>query len=145
MKRVRVHTNLVHSGRIRLPGSFGRRRSLQNAGYTALLNNFGAGYAGLAHLATLPMCGIKIDRCLTSAVDTDAASRAIVVSLVRLAGELGLDVNAEGVENMAQMEIVKVAERGSFQGFALSRPMTLKRAIQWAAPGQVAPVTGTHG
>ncbi len=118
---------------------------LQNAGFSVFPDGFGMGYAGLAHLATLPMSGIKIDRGLTSAVDSDTASRAVAVSLVRLAGELGLDVIAEGVENMAQMEILKAAGCSSFQGFAVSRPMTLKRAIQWAAPDQASPATGTHG
>lgn len=106
-------------------------RKLKDAGYRIFLDDFGMGYAGLAHLAGLPCSGIKIDRGLTSAVDTNSTSRAIVTALVRLANELGLDVVTEGVETMAQMEIVRAAGCSVFQGYAVARPMPLSRAISW--------------
>ncbi len=118
---------------------------LRRAGYKVLLDDFGMGYAGLAHLSLLPISGLKVDRGLTSAVDTDNASRAIVVSLVRLAKKLGLELVVEGVENMAQIEIVRQAGCATFQGYAVSRPMKLKRAIQWAALDHATVRTGTDG
>lgn len=117
---------------------------LREAGFTVFLDDFGMGYAGLAHLAALPSNGLKIDRGLTSAVDTDDTSRSIVVAMVRLARELGLEVVAEGVENMAQMELVRRAGCSVFQGHAVARPMTLNRAITWARNDQSS-ATGTEG
>ncbi|MEO1537884.1 MAG: EAL domain-containing protein [Pseudomonadota bacterium] len=105
---------------------------LRDSGFRVFLDDFGMGYAGLAHLAKLPCNGLKIDRGLSCAVDTDATSRSIVVTLIRLADELGLDVVAEGVETMPQLEIVRQAGCHLFQGYAVARPMTLRRAIAWA-------------
>ena len=126
-----------------MPGRLIER--LRGAGFTVLLEGFGAGNAGLGCLAALPMSGIKIDCRLTSVVDSDTASRAIIVALVRLARDLGLDVIAEDVENIAQMDILREAGCAHFQGSAVSRPMTLKRAIQWAGPDQVTASSGTNG
>ena len=117
---------------------------LREAGFTVFLDDFGMGYAGLAHLAALPSNGLKIDRGLTSMVDTDATSRSIVVAMVRLARELGLEIVAEGVENMAQMELVHRAGCSVFQGHAVARPMTLNRAITWARNDR-SRATGTDG
>jgi len=117
---------------------------LRNTGFRVFLDDFGMGYAGLAHLASFPFNGLKIDRGLSSAVDTSDTSRAIVVALVKLAHELGLDVVTEGVENEHQMEIIRQAGCAVFQGYAVARPMPLKRALEWAA-FDVEPGTGTTG
>lgn len=119
--------------------------SLDAAGFKIMLDDFGTGYAGLAHLALLPITGLKIDRGLTSGVDNDPTCRSIVTALVRLARELDLDVIAEGVENMNQLEIVHQAGCEHFQGFAIARPMQLKRAIAWARHDHAEPATGTNG
>lgn len=117
---------------------------LRSAGFGVFLDDFGMGYAGLAHLANLPSTGIKIDRSLTSVVDTDTVSRAIVISLVKLGRELGLEIVTEGVENTMQMEIVRNAGCVVFQGYAIAKPMPLKRAIAWSLSGQsrATPKTG---
>lgn len=118
--------------------------ALRDAGYNVYLDDFGMGYAGLAHLALLPANGLKIDRELTSGVEHDDASRTIVVTLVEMALKLGLDVVAEGVENMAQMDIIREAGCTQFQGYAVAKPMPLKRAIEWCLPEQEQG-TGTVG
>ena len=46
-------------------------QELHDAGFTVLLDDFGTGHAGLTHLATLAVSGVKIDRTLTSNVLTD--------------------------------------------------------------------------
>jgi EAL domain-containing protein (putative c-di-GMP-specific phosphodiesterase class I) len=116
---------------------------LRDAGFQVFLDDFGMGYAGLAHLATIPSTGLKIDRGLTSLVDRDPTSRAIVIALIRLAGELGLDAVVEGVENLAQIDIVRRAGCAVFQGFALSHPLPLDQAIVLAQNGFDASVSAT--
>ncbi len=106
--------------------------ALKRAGFKIFLDDFGMGYAGLAHLAFLPTSGLKIDRGLTSAVDSDPTSRSIVVALIGLARQLGLEVVAEGIENTDQMNIILGAGCPVLQGYAIARPMPLKRAIEWA-------------
>lgn len=106
---------------------------LRAAGYAVYLDDFGMGFAGLAHLASLNVSGLKIDRQLTSAVDSDPASKSIVLATTRLAQDLGLDVVAEGVETEDQIETMTDLGCDVFQGYAISRPMPRDDAIIWAS------------
>lgn len=117
---------------------------LHSVGFRIFLDDFGMGYAGLAHLAALPCTGLKIDRGLSSAVDTDPTSRAIVTTLVKLANDLGLDVVTEGVETEEQIAIIQRAGSSIFQGYAIARPMPLEDAIQWVTT-EAGFATGTAG
>lgn len=116
---------------------------LRDAGYSLFLDDFGMGYAGLAHLAALPTTGFKIDKSLSAMVETDDSSRLIVTTLVDLADKLGLEVVAEGVENMAQIKIIQMAGCRVFQGYAVARPLTLQRAITWTKHSQEGVTTRT--
>ena len=117
---------------------------LREAGFQIFLDDFGMGYAGLAHLASLPCTGLKIDRGLSSLVDMKDTSCAIVQALVKLSRELGLEVVIEGVENTTQMAIIHRAGCSVFQGYAIARPMALHDALSWATL-DMSEATGTRG
>ncbi|WP_415920212.1 putative bifunctional diguanylate cyclase/phosphodiesterase [Tateyamaria sp. SN6-1] len=104
---------------------------LREAGFTMLLDDFGIGHAGLAHLASLAVHGIKIDRQLTSAVDRDEKAHHVVMATIDLASKLGVDVIAEGAETHEQIETIMAAGGRCFQGYGIARPMPLKDAIGW--------------
>ena len=105
---------------------------LRAAGFKLMLDDFGIGYAGLAHLASLPVDGIKIDRQLTSAVDGDEKAHHVVTATIDLAGKLGIDIIAEGVETPEQITTIMAEGGRCFQGYAIARPMPLTEAIAWA-------------
>ena len=105
---------------------------LRAAGFKLMLDDFGIGYAGLAHLASLPVDGIKIDRQLTSAVDGDEKAHHVVTATINLAGKLGIDIIAEGVETPEQITTIMAEGGRCFQGYAIARPMPLTEAIAWA-------------
>ncbi|WP_299693034.1 EAL domain-containing protein [uncultured Tateyamaria sp.] len=105
---------------------------LRAAGFTLLLDDFGIGHAGLAHLASLAVHGIKIDRQLTSAVDRDEKAHHVVTATIDLAGKLGVDVVAEGAETAEQITTIMAAGGRCFQGYGIARPMPLEAAIVWA-------------
>lgn len=75
------------------------------------LDDFGTGYSSISHLRDLPITGMKLDRSFTAGV-TDRRTRnaRLALGLVRLAGGLGLDTVAEGVETPQQAQLL--AEQG---------------------------------
>ncbi|MEO1778659.1 MAG: EAL domain-containing protein [Pseudomonadota bacterium] len=105
---------------------------LRDAGFSLMLDDFGIGHAGLAHLASLSIHGIKIDRQLTSAVDRDEKAHHVVTATIDLAGKLGVDVIAEGAETGEQITTIMAAGGRYFQGYGIARPMPLDAAIDWA-------------
>lgn len=77
---------------------------LRQLGYAVWLDDFGTGWAGLAHVLALPVDGLKIDRVVTSAVE--GAGAGVVRAVTGLADDLGLATVAEGIESPAQADLV---------------------------------------
>jgi len=82
-------------------------RELAEAGIRLVLDDFGTGYASLSTLLHHPFKGIKIDRQFVLGIKEDAASRAVVRSVIALSRDLGLDCTAEGVERPEQLNMLR--------------------------------------
>lgn len=74
--------------------------ALRDAGAGIALDDFGTGFSSLSYLAKLPFDTLKIDRSFVSTLAEEASSEKIVRAILRLGRDLGLDVVAEGVEDM---------------------------------------------
>ena len=97
--------------------------TLASYGIGVALDDFGMGYASLAHLRTLPLTEVKVDRGFVSGIENSESDREIVRSLVQLAHGLGLYVTAEGVENAATARWLLDVGCDSAQGYYFSRPV----------------------
>jgi EAL domain-containing protein (putative c-di-GMP-specific phosphodiesterase class I) len=86
------------------------------------IDDFGTGYFSLAYLRRFPVHGIKIDRSFVAEVSRHEKSRAIVRSSVQLAGNLGLRVVAEGVEDGPTADTLLEMGCGFAQGYFFSLP-----------------------
>jgi diguanylate cyclase (GGDEF)-like protein len=82
-------------------------RELAEAGIRLVLDDFGTGYASLSTLLHHPFKGIKIDRQFVLGINQDAASRAVVRSVIALSRDLGMDCTAEGVERPEQLDLLR--------------------------------------
>ena len=101
--------------------SAGRRLELlRAAGVRVAIDDFGTGYS-LARLNALPADALKIDRAFVVRLATDPVSRAVVASVISLAHSLGLHALAEGVENQAQLDVLRDLGCDSAQGWVWSR------------------------
>lgn len=91
--------------------------SLRALGVGIHLDDFGTGYSSLSFLRELPVTGVKIDRSFVR----DAAGRpedlAITEAIVRLGRGLGLETVAEGVETVAQRDLLRRLGCSSAQGY----------------------------
>ena len=97
---------------------------LRLAGLGISLDDFGRGYAGFAHLHSLPLSKLKIDRSLIASLSNSPDDSPIVSSTIILAKRLGLAVVAEGVETRAQVVCLKLAGCDIAQGYHFSRPLS---------------------
>jgi diguanylate cyclase len=71
---------------------------LNQLGVQVSIDDFGTGYSSMAHLKSLPVHELKVDRSFVSQMTSNASDAVIVRSTVDLGRNLGLRVVAEGVE-----------------------------------------------
>jgi len=105
-----------------LPGVVERLMELRQLGVRISLDDFGTGFSTLAWLRTLPVDQIKIDRSFTMDLP-DARALALVKGVLALAHELGIEVIAEGVETVDQLDALRDAGCLLVQGYLLGRPV----------------------
>jgi diguanylate cyclase (GGDEF)-like protein/PAS domain S-box-containing protein len=96
---------------------------LHAAGFEIAFDDFGTGFASLTHLKELPLDRIKIDRSFIINMVDDPSDRKIVECIINLAHGLGLVVTAEGIEDKAQMELLRGMGCDRIQGYLVSRPL----------------------
>jgi diguanylate cyclase (GGDEF)-like protein len=73
-------------------------KALKALGVRVAVDDFGTGYTSLAYLQRLPIDVLKIDRSFVSGMLGDDDSVAIVRAILSLAGALGMETTAEGVD-----------------------------------------------
>ncbi len=95
-------------------------------GISISIDDFGTGYSTMARLLELPIDSIKIDKSFVSNINSDARNYALVKSMVNLAGALGMQVIAEGVETEQQFSILKQMDCTLFQGFLYHPPQPVE-------------------
>jgi diguanylate cyclase (GGDEF)-like protein/PAS domain S-box-containing protein len=91
------------------------------------LDDFGTGYSCLSYLKLLPLCVIKIDLSFVKDILVDKNDVAISRTIMALADALGLEVIAEGVEELEQLECLRKMGCHIFQGFYYSKPLSIDK------------------
>jgi diguanylate cyclase (GGDEF)-like protein len=111
-------------------------RRLSDNGVSLAIDDFGTGYSSLAYLKRLPVNEVKVDRSFVMNMSTDADDAVIVRSTVDLARNLGLRTVAEGVEDAAAWDSLRVLGCDAVQGYHLARPMPATDFRPWLAQYQ---------
>ncbi|WP_237022552.1 EAL domain-containing protein [Herbaspirillum frisingense] len=108
---------------------------LRRAGFAIWIDDFGTGSANLSHLSYARFDGIKIDRLFTSALSTGSPLRSVVPNLLRLAGELDLQVVIEGIETEEQLQLIRgIAPDIHAQGWLFSKALELGEVLLQRPP-----------
>ncbi|HOW59481.1 MAG TPA: EAL domain-containing protein [Candidatus Omnitrophota bacterium] len=108
---------------------------LKEMGIRISIDDFGTGYSSLMYLKTFPINTIKIDKSFVRDVTLDSDDRAITNAIISMAHSLKLDVVAEGVETMEQLELLKSQNCDIIQGFLFSKPIPADEVIALISNG----------
>ncbi len=92
-------------------------------GVRVAIDDFGTGYSSLSLLQRFPIARLKIDQSFVSGVADDAGARSLVRTIIALGESLGLDMVAEGVESVQQLEVLSELHCAKAQGYLISHPV----------------------
>ncbi|MFD0439613.1 putative bifunctional diguanylate cyclase/phosphodiesterase [Streptomyces chartreusis] len=109
-----------------------RLSGLRRLGVRVALDGFGSGYAAITALRRLPVDVLKLDRGLVEGVVESARLHKITSGLLRIAGDLGLQSVADGVDLPEQVVALRAMGCTHGQGMAFSGPLDeyrLRRAL----------------
>ncbi len=96
---------------------------LRGFGVQISLDDFGTGYASIGFLRQFRFEKLKLDRSLVVDAGEDEGCRAMMISSVAIARALKMGVTAEGVETLAQADLVRMAGCDQIQGWLYYRAM----------------------
>jgi diguanylate cyclase (GGDEF)-like protein len=99
-------------------------RELHEIGVRLALDDFGTGYSSLSYLRSFPLDVLKIAKPFVDGVTGRREERSFVRMIIELAGTLGLEVVAEGIETADQLEVLREMGCDLGQGFHLSPPLS---------------------
>jgi diguanylate cyclase (GGDEF)-like protein len=98
-------------------------RQLRDLGVLVVLDRFGVGYASLSRLAQLPADAVKLDLAFPRKTTPHTDDASLLTAVVAVARSLKLKVMAQGVENEAQLELLRRLGCDEGQGFLMSAPL----------------------
>jgi diguanylate cyclase (GGDEF)-like protein/PAS domain S-box-containing protein len=113
-------------------------RSLRDAGLRTAIDDFGTGYSSLSRLASLPVDILKIDKSFVGRLVSDPERAALTGAVVHLGRVLGLDLVAEGVESVHQLQRLEALGVDLVQGYALRGPLDAEAVADLLASGREA-------
>ena len=96
---------------------------LKGLGVRLSIDDFGTGYSSLAYLQQLAVHKLKIDISFVRKILVNSADALIVQAVIALGHSLGLEIIAEGVEELAQAKYLRFLQCDVMQGFLVSKPL----------------------
>ncbi|WP_266064421.1 EAL domain-containing protein [Brucella intermedia] len=105
------------------PGKLGRWiTAARNRNGMVVIDDFGAGYAGLSNLLLLRPDIVKLDAMLVRNIDTDRSRQVLVKGIVEACRSFACMVVAEGVETDGEFSMLSLLGITLMQGFLFGRP-----------------------
>jgi len=94
---------------------------LAAVGVRFALDDFGTGYSSLGYINKFPFKKIKVDRSFVSGPNIGKKSDAIIRAVAEMGATLDMDIVAEGLETIEQVQVVRNAGCTLGQGYYFSR------------------------
>ncbi len=108
-------------------------KHLEELGVRLAIDDFGTGYSSLSYLQQYSVDTLKIDRSFINNLSKNSADDAITAAIIALAHTLGMEVVAEGVETIEQLQSLEKLKCNQAQGFLISQPMPKSDFEKWIA------------
>ncbi|MFJ5759037.1 EAL domain-containing protein [Neobacillus sp. NPDC093182] len=100
-------------------------KELQDNGVDIILDDFGIGYSSISYLVQYPFNTIKIDKSFIEGLE-NKNQRSVCRTLVAMGRNLGMNVVAEGVEELEQYQFLCSIGCHNMQGYYFSRPASVE-------------------
>jgi EAL domain-containing protein (putative c-di-GMP-specific phosphodiesterase class I) len=97
-------------------------RAYKKFGFLTAIDDFGAGYSGLALLVDFQPDIIKLDMGILRGIDTDSVRQRIVRGVLSICHDLGIRVVAEGIETKGERDFFIAHGVSLMQGYFFARP-----------------------
>lgn len=104
-------------------------KALQNRNIHLSIDDFGTGYSALSYLHTLPVNCLKVDRSFVMPITDELDSLGVVPLIVNIARTMGMQVIAEGIENVTQLKQLQQLGCGYGQGYLFKEAVPAEAAI----------------
>jgi len=106
-----------------------KMQALKQLGISFSMDDFGTGYSSLAYLTQLPLNQLKIDQSFVRNIGSKTSDSAIIQTIIGMAGNLGMEVIAEGVETNEQRDFLESMGCMFYQGYLFGKPVPLDEFV----------------
>ncbi|HZX49030.1 MAG TPA: EAL domain-containing protein, partial [Nitrospirota bacterium] len=113
---------------------------LKQIGVRLAIDDFGTGYSSLMYLKLMPIDIIKIDQSFVNDMTVNKDDASICDAIIKLAKSLNLEVIAEGVETLDQIELLKRLDCNNIQGYVISKPLGCKEFEMFLSKDWIFPI-----
>lgn len=105
--------------------------AIKKMGVNLSIDDFGTGYSSLSYIKKLPIDTIKIDRMFITNILNDRYNQKIVKSAISIARNFNINIVAEGIENIDELQLLKKMRCRVGQGYYFSRPLNEDKLLSW--------------
>ena len=95
------------------------------------LDNYGTGLSNTNTLVKFPFKIVKLDKMLVHSAINDEKARIILQKTVSMVKDLGMEVVAEGVEDLGEYDMAIYAGCDYIQGFMFSKPQAPEQFLNF--------------
>ncbi|NMP30996.1 EAL domain-containing protein [Thalassotalea sp. M1531] len=116
-----ITENLLMSDKIEVHQTL---TQLQEVGLEIAIDDFGTGYSSFGYLKQYSADYLKIDQSFVNKITQDPKELALCEAIIVMAKKLGIKVIAEGIETLAQAQLLNKIGCDYAQGYYFAKPMT---------------------
>ena len=103
---------------------------LKELGVHLSIDDFGTGYSSLSYLERFPIDSLKIDQSFVRPIQDEDSDALIAKAIISLGHSLNLEVIAEGVETVGQLEFLRSQNCDTVQGYLISEPIPPEEFVE---------------
>ncbi len=120
-----------------VPDTISKIQTLRDYGIKFSVDDFGTGYSSLSYLKSLPLHTLKIDRSFVNDIQSVGNDVNLVEIIITMARNLGLEVVAEGVETVEELNYLAAKGCSVYQGYYFCKPVPISEFSKMLQSGKV--------